>query len=238
MTASYSDFKDRHVLVTGATRGIGYAIAQAFARQGARVSAIDQDNSPDLPTFRCDLADSQDVEQAFGKAVDANGDVGILVNNAGVDRRMPLGDQSAEDFRWMLSANLEHQAQLARLAAPNMADVGGGAIVNLTSTAFMKLAPDMTAYHAAKAGIVGLTRGLARDLGAKNIRVNAIAPGRVFTERVDAETDENWIEETKQLQCIPSLIKPEDIAEAALWLASSSARMVTGQTLIVDGGVV
>jgi NAD(P)-dependent dehydrogenase (short-subunit alcohol dehydrogenase family) len=138
----------------------------------------------------------------------------------------------------MLASNLDHHAQLSRLAAPAMADIGGGAIVNMTSTAFMKLAADMTAYHAAKAGIVGLTRGLARDLGPKNIRVNAIAPGRIFTERASAEVDEDWIEETKQLQCIPSLIRPEDIAEAALWLASESARMVTGQTLIVDGGVV
>ena len=238
MTATYSEFTDRHVLVTGAARGIGHAIAQAFSLQGARVSVLDKLESPDMPTIRCDLPDWQDVDRAFAEAVDANGAVNILVNNAGVDRQSPLGGESPEDFRWMLSVNLEHQAQLARLAAPNMADIGGGAIVNMTSTAFMKLAPDMTAYHAAKAGIVGLTRGLARDLGTRNIRVNAIAPGRVFTDRAREETNEQWVEETKKLQCIPSLIKPEDVAEAALWLASDSARMVTGQTLIVDGGVV
>ena len=238
MTATYSEFTDRHVLVTGAARGIGHAIAQAFSLQGARVSVLDKLESPDMPTIRCDLADWQDVDRAFAEAVDANGAVNILVNNAGVDRQSPLGGESPEHFRWMLSVNLEHQAQLARLAAPNMADIGGGAIVNMTSTAFMKLAPDMTAYHAAKAGIVGLTRGLARDLGTRNIRVNAIAPGRVFTDRAREETNEQWVEETKKLQCIPSLIKPEDVAKAALWLASDSARMVTGQTLIVDGGVV
>lgn len=236
MTASYTDFPDKHVLVTGAARGIGLAIAHAFAAQGARVSVIDKNDAPDMATIQCDLSDAKQVDRAFAEAVENSGEVSVLVNNAGVDRQMPLGNQSAEDFRWMLAVNLEHHAQLARLAAPGMADIGGGAIVNMSSTAFMKLAADMTAYHAAKAGIVGLTRGLARDLGGKNIRVNAIAPGRVITERVAEEVDEDWLEETRQLQCIPSLIKPSDVAAAALWLASDSARMITGQTLILDGG--
>jgi NAD(P)-dependent dehydrogenase (short-subunit alcohol dehydrogenase family) len=236
MTASYTDFSGKHVLVTGAARGIGLAIARAFAGEGARVSVIDKNDAPDVATIQCDLSDSQQVDRAFSAAVAKNGAISILVNNAGVDRRMALGDQTADEFRWMLALNLEHHAQLARLAAPGMADIGGGAIINMSSTAFMKLAADMTAYHASKAGIIGLTRGLARDLGGKNIRVNAIAPGRIITERVADEVSEEWLEETKRLQCIPTLIRPNDIAEAALWLASGSARMITGQTLIIDGG--
>jgi NAD(P)-dependent dehydrogenase (short-subunit alcohol dehydrogenase family) len=135
--------------------------------------------------------------------------------------------------------NLDHQMLMSARVAPQM-DLSGGhaAIVNMSSSAWMKLAGNLTAYHAAKAGIVGLTRGLARDLGPRHITVNAIAPGRVLIERVAAQVTEAWKAETHALQCIPALIAPDDIAAAALWLGSSAARMVTGQTLVVDGGVV
>jgi NAD(P)-dependent dehydrogenase (short-subunit alcohol dehydrogenase family) len=143
------------------------------------------------------------------------------------------------DWRRTLAINLDPHFVLTQRLAPQMRAAGGGAIVNLSSTAFMKLAANLTSYHAAKAGIVGLTRGLARELGPQGIRVNAIAPGRVVTERVRAHVvTPDWEAETKTLQCLPDLILPDDIAQSALWLASSGARMMTGQTLIVDGGVV
>ncbi|MHA3979101.1 SDR family NAD(P)-dependent oxidoreductase [Halovulum sp. GXIMD14794] len=242
MAATYDDYRDRHVVVTGAGRGIGRVIAQAFAGQGARVSALDIDffgyeAAPGVRQVRCDVTDEAAIEAACTEIVNRDGPPVALVNNAGVDRRMPLEDISAEVFSWMMAVNLNHHAAFARLLVPGMAAAGGGAIVGLTSTAWMKRSMGMVAYHAAKAGIVGLTHGLARDLGPQGIRVNAIAPGRVPTpERTPDVDDPAFIASTHAMQCIPALMEPQDIAEAALWLASSSARMVTGQVLVVDGG--
>ncbi|MDT0684387.1 SDR family oxidoreductase [Roseicyclus sp. F158] len=236
-----------HVLVTGAAAGIGKATALAFARAGAEVSALDRDAihfDPEdagpghVHPVRLDLRDLDALDDVVAGLVRERGPVRVLVNNAGVDRRMALDELTPGPWREMMALNLDHHAALARLVAPGMEAAGGGAIVNLSSTAWMKLAGNLAAYHAAKAGIVGLTRGLARDLGPKGIRVNAIAPGRVVTERVEAGLTDDWIAETHALQCIPDLIRADDIAEAALWLASPGARMVTGQTLVVDGGVV
>lgn len=246
MSPSYEEFRDRHVMVTGAAAGIGRATALAFAAAGARVTAVDLSTEGLAVTAQaggitpatCDLSDTDALRTMHAEAEAARGPVTVLVNNAGVDRRIPFDEQTEDQWRWMLAVNLDHHALLSQLVAPGMERAGGGAIVNLSSTAWMKLAGNLTAYHTAKAGIMGLTRGLARDLGSKGIRANAIAPGRVVTERVAGQVTDAWKAETKQLQCIPDLIRPSDIADCALWLASSGARMVTGQTIIVDGGVV
>ncbi|WP_035261742.1 SDR family NAD(P)-dependent oxidoreductase [Actibacterium mucosum] len=243
----YSDYAGAHVMVTGAAAGIGRACARAFATQGARVTAVDLDakglaetqaHAPDaIAVLTCDLSDPEDTEKMFNTAIAAQGPLRALVNNAGVDQRCAFDQDTADRWRWMMAVNLDHHALLGRLAAPGMSE-RGGAIVNMSSTAWMKLAGDLTAYHAAKAGVVGLTRGMARDLGGQGIRVNAIAPGRVVTERVAAAVDDAWAAETRSLQCLPELISPADIAETTLWLCSDAARMITGQTIVVDGGVV
>ena len=247
MGESYPEFSGQHVIVTGAASGIGKAITMAFIENGANVTACDKDrqnleilakHSERIYPLPCDLSNLDDLEPKILHCFRSMGPAAVLVNNAGVDRRMSLENQSHEDFRWMLSVNLEHHHFMAKLVADGMRELGGGAIINLSSTAWMKSAEHMTAYHAAKAAIVGLTKGLARDLGSDLIRVNAIAPGRVYTERAKQNTDHIWVEDTKKLQCIPELILPSDIANTALWLASKNARMMTGQTIIVDGGVV
>ncbi|WP_421724951.1 SDR family NAD(P)-dependent oxidoreductase [Bauldia sp.] len=248
MSVSYDDFRGRHVVVTGAGAGIGRATAVAFAGQGARVTAIDRDAGAldetagmavGITVALCDLADHDALRETIGGALDRDGKVRCLVNNAGSDRRIAFGDMTAENWRWTLAVNLDHHMLTAALVAPRMdlAD-GHAAIVNMSSSAFMKLAGNLTAYHAAKAGIVGFTRGLARDLGQRGITVNAIAPGRVVTERVAAKVTADWEAETRRIQCVPDLISPADIADAVLWLGSSASRFVTGQTLVVDGGVV
>lgn len=237
----------RLAIVTGAAAGIGKAIALRFAEAGATVLAADRDEaglaevcarSELLVPTTCDVTDLAALRQLAALASGHELPLAALVNNAGCDRRSNIADLSNEEFRAMQALNIDHQLELARLCAAPLAAAGGGAIVNLSSTAWLKAAPDMIAYHAAKAGILGLTRGLARDLGKAGTRVNAISPGRVFTERVNSEVGEDWIAETKALQCLPRKIMPADIAEVALFLCSDGARAITGQNIVVDAGVV
>ena len=237
------------MVVTGAAAGIGRAIALAFAEQGASIAAIDRDGAglkslkaalsgSVIRTYEANMANTDQLLVAVDDAIATLGPPRVLVNNAGIDDRRPFEEMTLTDWRRMLAVNLDHHFVLCQRVVPSMREAGGGAIVGLSSTAFMKLAPNLTSYHAAKAGIMGLTMGLARELGPAGIRVNAIAPGRVVTERVAANATPEWERETKVLQCLPELIMPDDIAQGALWLASSGARLITGQTLIIDGGVV
>ena len=176
MSATHAEFAGRHVMVTGAAAGIGRATALAFAAQGARVTAVDLNAeglaetaaaAEAITPATCDLTDSAALNALCAEAEARHGAIRVLVNNAGVDRRIAFAEQTEADWRWMLAANLDHHALLAAQVAPGMAAAGGGAIVNLSSTAWMKLAGNLTAYHTAKAGILGLTRGLARDLGGQ-----------------------------------------------------------------------
>jgi NAD(P)-dependent dehydrogenase (short-subunit alcohol dehydrogenase family) len=247
VTIVYPEFKDRPVIVTGAAAGIGRAVALGFLAQGARVAALDR-NAEGLESLRAaapagavlaiaaDVADEAALGAAVDAAVKAFGPPRVLVNNAGVDDRRPFEQMSLSDWHRMMAVNLDHHFILSQRVVPHMRKAGGGAIVGLSSTAFMKLAPNMTSYHAAKAGIIGLTMGLARELGPMGIRINAIAPGRVVTERLADKLTPEWERDTKTLQCLPELIMPDDIAQGVLWLASSGARLITGQTLIIDGG--
>jgi NAD(P)-dependent dehydrogenase (short-subunit alcohol dehydrogenase family) len=246
----YNDFAEAVVIITGAAAGIGRATALAFARQGARVVALDRDTAGLDTLVRIeiegqiipqvtDVRDGDALSALIDRICTDYGAPRVIVNNAGVDDRRPFLEMEPDDWRAALAVNIDHHFIVTRRSVPFMRTAGGGAIVNLSSTAFMKMAGNLTSYHAAKAGIIGLTRGLARELGPFGIRVNAIAPGRVVTERVGEHTvTPDWERETKTLQCLPSLIRPDDIADCAMWLASNGARMVTGQTLIVDGGVV
>ena len=140
-----------------------------------------------------------------------------------------------------MSNNLDQMFYISKIVLRKMKGLGNGSIITMSSTAWMKLAPNLSAYHTAKAGVIGLTCGMARDLGPYFIRVNAVAPGRVMTKNeimIPNKINPDWKKETFNIQCIPQLITPEHITNTIIWLGSNQSQLITGQTIVVDGGVV
>ncbi|RWB32479.1 MAG: SDR family oxidoreductase [Mesorhizobium sp.] len=251
-SARFADLEGASVLITGGGSGIGAALSEGFARQGAKVAFIDIADRPSLaladriekdlgrrPLYlKTDIRDIEALRASAAKAAEAHGDVTVLVNNAALDDRHAVEDVTVEFWDNNQAVNLRPHFFSAQAVAPGMKRAGGGSIINFTSTSFLINHPDMPAYTAAKAGIVGLTKGLAGKLGADGIRVNAIAPGWVITER----QKELWVTEQALAahvakQCIKQVMQPEDIVGTVLFLASDASRMLTAQMLIVDGGL-
>ncbi|RWI22895.1 SDR family NAD(P)-dependent oxidoreductase [Mesorhizobium sp.] len=250
-SARFADLEGASVLITGGGSGIGAALTDGFARQGAKVAFIDIADGPSLaladrietdlgrrPLYlKTDIRDIEALRASVAKAAEAHGDVTVLVNNAALDDRHALEDVTVEFWDNNQAVNLRPHFFSAQAVAPGMKRAGGGSIINFTSTSFLINHPDMPAYTAAKAGIVGLTKGLAGKLGADGIRVNAIAPGWVITER----QKQLWVTEQALAahvakQCIKQVMQPEDVVGTVLFLASDASRMLTAQMLIVDGG--
>ncbi|CCV10272.1 SDR family oxidoreductase [Mesorhizobium sp. STM 4661] len=250
-SARFADLESASVLITGGGSGIGAALTEGFARQGAKVAFIDIAERPSTaladrienefgrrPLYlKADLRDIEALRAAVAKAVQAHGDVTVLVNNAALDDRHAVEDVTVEFWDNNHAVNLRPHFFTAQAVVPGMKRAGGGSIINFTSTSFLMNFPDMPAYTAAKAGIVGLTKGLAGKLGADRIRVNAVAPGWVITER----QRELWVTEEGLAahvakQCIKDVMQPDDIVGTVLFLASDASRMLTAQMLIVDGG--
>jgi NAD(P)-dependent dehydrogenase (short-subunit alcohol dehydrogenase family) len=169
----------------------------------------------------------------------ALGDATVLVNNAANDRRQVLSEVTPAEFDWMIGVNLKHVFFAAQAVVPQMQANGGGSIINMSSIAWMRGAPMLTVYAAAKAAIVGFTNSLARQVGPDRIRVNAIAPGMVITERQRRlwYQDERQITEALARQVIPDAVTPEDIARMALFLASDESLRITRQCFQVDAGL-
>jgi len=249
--ASYPSLNGQVVLITGGGSGIGAALVEAFAAQGARVAFVDileaesralaerLGAAPTAPLFLpCDLVDIAALGGAIAEVRERLGPIGVLVNNAGNDDRQPVDAVTEADWDRTMALNLKHQFFAARAVRPQMRELGGGAIVNFSSIAWMHGGASMVAYATAKAAIVGLTGSLAREFGDDNIRVNAIAPGAVMTERQRrlwvSEAD---MENFKAAQCLHESLTAEAIAPAVLFLASDDARMITKQCLVVDGGM-
>ncbi|PDQ20224.1 3-oxoacyl-ACP reductase [Mesorhizobium sanjuanii] len=249
-SARFVDLEGASVLITGGGSGIGAALTEGFARQGAKVAFIDIAERPSLaladriekefgrPLYlKADLRDIEALRASVAKAVEAHGDVTVLVNNAALDDRHAVEDVTVEFWDNNQAINLRPHFFTAQAVVPGMKRAGGGSIINFTSTSFLMNFPDMPAYTAAKAGIVGLTKGLAGNLGADRIRVNAVAPGWVITER----QRELWVTEEGLAahvakQCIKDVMQADDLVGTVLFLASDASRMLTAQTLIVDGG--
>jgi D-xylose 1-dehydrogenase len=250
---TYSGLADRVVLITGGASGIGAAFVRAFAAQRARVAFLDIDQTAGralvdevaeatktTPLFvPCDLLDVDALRAGLAEIQRTLGDAAVLVNNAANDQRQVLAEVTPAEFDWMIGVNLKHVFFAAQAVVPQMQARGGGSIINMSSIAWMRGAPALPVYAAAKAAIVGFTNSLARSVGPDRIRVNAIAPGMVITERQRRlwYPDDRVIAEMRSRQAVPDAVTPEDIANMALFLASDESRRITGQCFRVDGGV-
>ena len=238
------------MFVTGGATGIGAAHVEAFAATGAKVRFVDIQEAEGTALARalsgpgrdarfipCDLMDLPRLQSVMEGVGAADGPIFALVNNAAVDQRHDFTSLTPDDFDWMMRVNLRHVVFAAQYAAVQMRKLGRGSIVNTSSVAWMRGIAGLQLYSAAKAAIVGLTNSLARELGPDRIRVNAVAPGNVPTPRQLAlwstpESDARM----RALQCLPDTIVPADIAQAAVFLCSDGARMITKQCLTVNAG--
>lgn len=249
--AVYPELSGRIVLVTGGAMGIGEAHVKAFAAQGARVAFLDIQDEPagalvsaiqagggSAVFKRCDLTDLGQLTEAIEEIVSELGAIHTLVSNAAVDQRHGLADFDEEAFTFMMNVNLRHVMFAAQKVAPHMMALGEGAIINTSSVAWMRGVADLMVYSAAKAGIVGFTNALARELGRHRIRVNTLMPGFVPTPRQEKMwiSGADYLKTRLERQCLPDVVTPEDVANAAVFLASDSARMITKHCLVVNAG--
>ena len=247
MAATYPDLAGKTVLVTGGASGIGEAIVRRFAAQGSRVGFLDindaagqalvQELGGDVRYVHADLTDIPALRAGVAAVRDAFGPVAILVNNAAHDERHKTEDVTPEYWDNRVAVNLRHQFFTAQAVLPDMQAAGGGSIVNFGSTSWMVGQGGMAAYTACKSAVLGLTRSLARDYGADNIRVNAIAPGWIMTQRQkDLWLTPEGEKELMQRQCLKRGLQPDEIARVTLFLASEEASACTNQHYVVDGG--
>ena len=192
------------------------------------------------PLFlQCDITDIPALEAAVTQAADAHGAIRVLVNNAANDQRHKTLETDEAFWDWSAAINLKAQFFAAKAVIPGMQAQGGGAIVQFTSIAYMMGNAGYPVYSASNSGLNGMVRALAREFGPDGIRVNALAPGWVLTDRqLELWADEESLKAHMDRQCLKQHLKPQDIVGAALFLASGASRMMTGQALVVDGGVV
>lgn len=245
--AIYPSLRDRVVFITGGASGIGAEHVTQFAAQGAKVAFVDiaDDAARELvaklepkPFYqRCDLKDIEALRAAIAEVGRRLGPVTVLVNNAANDQRHKFEDVTIEYWDERLATNLRHQFFAIQAVAPMMRAAGGGSIINFGSVSWHAAQGGMPAYTTAKAAVEGLTRGMARDLGPDNIRVNTVIPGWIMTERqltlwMTPDGEKNLM----QVQCLKEKLVPADVTRMVLWLASDDSRMCTAQLWVVDAG--
>ncbi len=241
------DLAGRTALVTGSTRGIGRGIAQTLAEAGARVAVVGRDESrasgvaSELPGeaagFACDVTDAASVAALVERVEKELAPVDILVNNAGITRDNLLVRIKDEDWDAVLDANLKAAFVATRAASRGMMKRRWGRIINISSVVGIMGNKGQANYAASKAGLIGLTKSVARELASRNVLANVVAPGYIETDMTAAMTDDARNAITSQIP-VERLGRPEDIAGVVAFLASDYAAYVTGQVLVVDGGLV
>lgn len=228
----------RHVLVTGGNRGIGLAVAEAFAASGHPVTVASRDGSAPgaLEAVPCDVTDPASVDAAFDAAEAARGPVGIVVANAGITRDQLLLRMSEADFAEVLATNLTGAWRVARRATKSMLRQRWGRLIFVSSVVGLSGSAGQSNYAASKAGLVGLARSIARELGSRSITANVVTPGFVETDMTAALPQERRAE---ILASIPlgRYARPDEVASVVTWLAADAAAYVTGAVIPVDGGL-
>jgi len=248
-------FENQVALVTGAASGIGLATAKAFAQSGASVALADWNEkavrsaAEELAgqghktlAIRCDVADDAQVEAMVGQTVAAFGRLDAAYNNAGVQNELAeAADQTREDFDRVVGINLRGVWSCMKFELRQMRKQGSGTIVNCSSLGGLVGSPERGIYHAAKHGVLGFTKSAALEYAARGIRINAICPGLIQTPMSDQMVAAGQGEALKEMEkSIPMgrVGRPEEIANAVLWLCSDAASYVTGQSISVDGGFI
>lgn len=254
-------FQSKHVLITGGARGIGAAIARTLADGAATITLLGRYETPLAESLAklargsqrhgfvvADVTDPRQIEAAFARARDDRGPIDILVNNAGQAQSATFNGTSLELWERMISTNLTGTFLCCKAALPGMIQQGGGRIINIASTAAQKGYAYVSAYVAAKHGVLGLTRALALEVARKGITVNAVCPGYTDTDilreaiaNVTAKTgrsEQEALAEFARSNPQQRIVRPEEVADAVRWLCSSSASAITGQAISVSAGEV
>lgn len=248
---TFHDLKGQSVFITGGGSGIGASLTEGFLQQGANVTFVQRSDATDFaeemgekyankPLFiKCDITDIPSLRYAMKEAAKTFGPITVLVNNAANDKRHGLEDYTVEEWDMAMNVNLRPHYFTAQAAAEGMKEAGGGSIINFSSISYMMGNGGYTSYVTSKAGITGLTRALARELGPDKIRVNALMPGWVLTQKqLDMWATPEDLAAHLDKQCLKEHLVPDDIVDATLFLASKASRMMTSQSMVVDGGVV
>jgi NAD(P)-dependent dehydrogenase (short-subunit alcohol dehydrogenase family) len=250
-TARFPDLQDASVFITGGGSGIGAALTEAFVAQGARVAFVQRSDAGAFLdavearqgrrplSMSCDVTDIEALRAAVAQAAEAHGPIRVLINNAANDDRHAALDVDVAYWDKMQAINLRAYFFASQAVIPGMQAAGGGAIVNFSSISYMLGMAGYPAYTAANAAIMGLTRSLAREFGPDGVRVNAIAPGWVLTDKqLQMWATDADLKAHLERACLKEHLKPEDIAQPVLFLASKASAKMTGQLMAVDGGVV
>ncbi len=249
--ATYPSLRDRVVIVTGGATGIGEAIVTAFAQQHARVAFLDIDQDAGIalverlvtaglpqPLFlACDLTDIDALRAAIATSEQRLGGVDVLVNNAANDVRHTIEEVTPESFDRGIDVNLRHQFFAAQAVLPAMKAAARGSIINMSSISWIIPSVGLPVYITAKAAIVGMTRTLAHEVGAHNIRVNAVLPGAILTEKQERLwLTEEYKREVLSRQALKRHIYPDEVARLVLFLAADDSSAITSQSYVIDGG--